>query len=104
MLFDNSSNSCESEAQTQFYEKLLKEIPDLIVGARKHAPMLIGVGENENFIASDTPAIIEYTKKTIYLDDNEIDSYVKEQIRKKVIKPNLDDMKWDDDYDKEKQE
>ena len=30
MLFDNSSNSCESEAQTQFYEKLLKEIPDLI--------------------------------------------------------------------------
>ena len=38
------------------------------------------------------------------LDDSKIDDYVKEQIRKKVIKPNLDDMKWDDDYDKEKQE
>ncbi|MCD7739787.1 MAG: glutamine--fructose-6-phosphate transaminase (isomerizing) [Candidatus Gastranaerophilales bacterium] len=49
-----------------------KDIPDIIVGARKHAPMLVGVGEDENFIASDTPAIIEYTKKAIYLDDNEI--------------------------------
>jgi len=36
------------------------------------------------------------------LDETEIDEYVKEQIRKKVIKPNLDDMKWDDDYGKEK--
>ena len=49
-----------------------QDIPDLIIGARKHAPMLIGIGDGENFIASDTPAIIEYTKKTIYLDDNEI--------------------------------
>ncbi|MCD7779714.1 MAG: glutamine--fructose-6-phosphate transaminase (isomerizing) [Candidatus Gastranaerophilales bacterium] len=49
-----------------------KDAPDIIVGARKHAPMLVGIGDGENFIASDTPAIIEYTKRTIYLDDNEI--------------------------------
>ena len=35
------------------------------------------------------------------LDNNEIDEYVKGEIRKKVIKPNLENMKWDDDYDKE---
>ncbi len=58
-----------------------KDVPDLIVGARKHAPMLIGVGEGENFIASDTPAIIEYTKKTIYLDDNEIAVVTKDKIK-----------------------
>ena len=35
------------------------------------------------------------------LDNNEIDEYVKGEIRKKVIQPNLENMKWDDDYDKE---
>ena len=37
------------------------------------------------------------------LDNNEIDEYVKEEIRKKVIKPNLDNMEWDDDYGKEEE-
>lgn len=58
-----------------------KDVPDVIVGARKHAPMLVGAGEGENFIASDTPAIIEYTKKAIYLDDNEIAVITKDNIK-----------------------
>ena len=58
-----------------------QDIPGMVVGARKHAPMLVGVGENENFIASDTPAIIEYTKKTIYLDDNEIAVVTKDNVK-----------------------
>ncbi|MBE7705497.1 MAG: glutamine--fructose-6-phosphate transaminase (isomerizing) [Cyanobacteria bacterium SIG29] len=62
-----------------------KDVPDLIIGARKHAPMLIGVGDGENFIASDTPAIIEYTKKTIYLDDNEIAIVTKDSVKIKDI-------------------
>ena len=37
------------------------------------------------------------------LDNNEIDEYVKGEIRKKVIKPNLENMKWDDDYGKEEE-
>ena len=37
------------------------------------------------------------------LDNNEIDEYVKSEIRKKVIKPNLENMKWDDDYGKEEE-
>ncbi len=58
-----------------------KDEPDVVVGSRKHAPMLVGVGDGENFIASDTPAIIEYTKKTIYLDDNEIAVVTKDSIK-----------------------
>ena len=58
-----------------------KDVPDVIVGARKHAPMLVGIGENENFIASDTPAIVEYTKKTIYLDDNETAVVTKNSVK-----------------------
>ncbi len=58
-----------------------KDVPNVIVGARKHAPMLIGVGDGENFIASDTPAIIEYTKRTIYLEDNEIAVVTKDLVK-----------------------
>lgn len=46
--------------------------PNTIIAARKSAPLLIGIGENENYIASDVPAILEYTKNVVYLDDNEI--------------------------------
>ncbi len=46
--------------------------PDTMIAARKNAPLLIGIGENEHYIASDVPAIIEYTKKAVYLDDGEV--------------------------------
>lgn len=49
-----------------------KDDPNTIISARKNAPLIIGVGENEHYIASDVPAIIEYTKQAIYLEDNEI--------------------------------
>lgn len=51
---------------------MYKDEPDKIVVARKNAPLLVGVGENEHFVASDIPAVIEYTKKVVYLDDGEI--------------------------------
>ncbi|MCD7879311.1 MAG: glutamine--fructose-6-phosphate transaminase (isomerizing) [Candidatus Gastranaerophilales bacterium] len=66
-----------------------KDVPDVIVGARKHAPMLIGIGEGENFIASDTPAIIEYTKKTVYLEDNEIAVVTKDNVKVTDINGNI---------------
>ncbi len=46
--------------------------PDLLIAARKGSPMVIGVGEDEYFIASDATPIVEYTKNVIYLNDNEI--------------------------------
>ncbi len=50
--------------------------PDVLVAARKGSPMVIGVGQNEYFIASDASPIVEYTKNVIYLKDNQI-AYVK---------------------------
>ncbi len=49
-----------------------KNEKETIVATRKNAPLLIGVGDKENFLASDIPAIIKYTKKAIYLNDNQI--------------------------------
>jgi len=44
---------------------------DKIIVARKDSPLVIGLGVNENFIASDIPAILEYTRKVYILDDHE---------------------------------
>ena len=49
-----------------------KNNPDELIAARKGSPMVLGVGKNEFFIASDASPIIEYTKNVIYLNDNEI--------------------------------
>jgi len=46
--------------------------PDKIIAARKESPLIVGLGQGENFIASDVPAILKYTKKVIYLDDGEV--------------------------------
>lgn len=48
-----------------------KDHPDKILGARRESPLLIGVGDNENFLASDTTAFLDLTKKVVYLDDGE---------------------------------
>ena len=46
--------------------------PDKIIVARKGSPLLIGVGEGENFVASDASAIIDHTRHVVYLSDGEI--------------------------------
>ncbi|NBA84544.1 glutamine--fructose-6-phosphate transaminase (isomerizing) [Emticicia sp. CRIBPO] len=48
------------------------ETPGQLVAARKGSPLVIGVGENEFFFASDATPIIEYTKDVVYLNDYEI--------------------------------
>ena len=48
------------------------ETPDEIYIARKGSPLLLGIGDNEMFIASDASPIVEYTNKVVYLDDGEM--------------------------------
>ncbi len=49
-----------------------KNDPDKIVGARLSSPLVVGIGENEFFIASDASPIISYTNKVIFLNDGEV--------------------------------
>ena len=49
-----------------------KDNPDLLIAARKGSPMVIGIGEDDFYIASDAAPIVEYTKEVVYMDDEEI--------------------------------
>lgn len=55
--------------------------PDTLIAARIGSPLIIGVGKNENFIASDVPAILDHTKKVIYLKDGELAVIQKDGVR-----------------------
>ncbi len=46
--------------------------PGTLIGARKSSPLVIGLGEEETFLASDATPIVEYTDKVVYLNDDEI--------------------------------
>jgi len=46
--------------------------PDRIVVAKLDSPLIIGLGKDENFITSDTSAVVDYTRDVVYLNDNEI--------------------------------
>ena len=49
-----------------------KRLPDTLVAARKGSPLVVGIGEEEYFIASDATPIVEYTDKVIYVEDEEV--------------------------------
>ena len=49
-----------------------KEHPDEIIAARKSSPLVVGIGADEFFLASDATPIVEYTDKVVYLEDGEI--------------------------------
>lgn len=49
-----------------------KQNPDVIIAARKSSPLVVGIGRDEYFLASDATPIVEYTDKVIYLDDEDI--------------------------------
>jgi glucosamine--fructose-6-phosphate aminotransferase (isomerizing) len=48
------------------------EQPDILVGARCNGPLIVGLGEHENFLASDIPALLKHTRQVIILDEGEV--------------------------------
>jgi glucosamine--fructose-6-phosphate aminotransferase (isomerizing) len=59
---------------------LAADKPELVV-ARKDSPLIIGLGDRENYIASDVPAILDYTDRVIYLEDGDIGVVTRDDIK-----------------------
>lgn len=70
-----------------------------IIVARRGSPLVIGIGKHEMFVASDVPAILEHTKKVIYLNDNEMatitrDAYEIKNLEGKRVAEKVEEIKW----------
>jgi glucosamine--fructose-6-phosphate aminotransferase (isomerizing) len=71
--------------------------PDRLYAAKRGSPLVIGVGEGENFIASDATPIVEHTKRVIYLNDDDLaiikkDELVLKTIQSTMIKPEVKEI------------
>ena len=73
-------NACKRLIGSYAISVISKYHPDIMIVARKDSPLIIGKGINENYIASDIPAILSYTNEFYFLKDNEFASISKEQV------------------------
>ena len=79
---------------------MCEDEPDTIIAARHGSPLLLGIGENEYFVASDSSPIIEYTRNIIFLDEGELavikpDSYEVRNIKEnKVIPKDVEEIQY----------
>jgi len=64
------------------------ELPDLIIGARRGSPLVLGIGEGEHFLASDVSAIVAHTRDVVYLKENEIVSLTAESFTVSTLEGN----------------
>lgn len=76
------------------------EQPDIIVAARHGAPLIVGLGDGENLIASDVSAMLEHTKKVVYLGEGEVVTVSRDGIQISTIdnlpvSPKYQEIEWD---------
>ena len=74
--------------------------PDKIVATKRNAPLVIGIGNGEYYVASDVPAFIKHTKKAVYLTDNQIVTitkqgfYLEDENGNEII-PKVETLPWE---------
>lgn len=81
---------------------MFRDYPDTVFAVRKESPLIVGVGENENFLASDVPAIIKYTRNYYLLETNEIAVVKKDSVQiydmhKEPVHKEINTADWDVD-------
>lgn len=74
--------------------------PDKVIAAKRGSPMVLGIGSDEYIVASDTSAIIQYTRQVIYLNDNEMvvitkDGYNTKTIENEITNGTIHEIQYD---------
>ena len=62
-----------------------RDYPDQLIAARRGSPVLVGIGDGEHLVASDGSAVIEHTRRVVYLEDNEIALLTRDRLRALTI-------------------
>ena len=60
---------------------LFKEYADLLIAVRRGSPLIVGLGEGENFIASDATPLVPYTRRMLYLNDDDVAVLTRQAVR-----------------------
>lgn len=79
---------------------ICKENENELVAVRKDSPLVAGVGDGENFIASDIPALLKYTKKVYFLENGEVVHIKNDELKiydenRNLVEKEIYDVKWD---------
>lgn len=83
------------------------DCPDVLVGARNGSPLILGIGNNEMFLASDVNAMVAYTKQVVYLNDKEIvtvipDGFTTSDVQDNTIHKDITTVEMDgESFDKQ---
>lgn len=81
---------------------IAKNEPNRLIAVRKDSPLIVGLGENENFIASDIPALLKYTRNMMLIENDEFVDLNKDEVKiynslKQPVKRNIYEVTWDID-------
>ncbi|MCQ2102079.1 MAG: glutamine--fructose-6-phosphate transaminase (isomerizing) [Fibrobacter sp.] len=81
---------------------ICNERPGTLIGARRGSPLILGIGQNEFYLASDVSAIISHTQKVVYLEDNDVveihnDGYNLLNILRQPVQHEVQDVEFDAD-------
>ncbi len=87
------------DVEGSFALAIIHKDENKMIVARRGSPLIVGIGQNENFVGSDVPAILKYTKRVIYLDDDQIavitkDEIVVKNLSGKIIHFKINEIKW----------
>jgi len=74
--------------------------PDTVVAARKDSPLIIGIGDGENIVASDIPAVLEYTREVLAIEDGQVATVTADRVdvtdlEGLPVEPELLHVEWD---------
>tara|TARA_B100001175_G_scaffold313718_1_gene321779 strand:- start:930 stop:2750 length:1821 start_codon:yes stop_codon:yes gene_type:complete len=94
------SDACKRLKGSYALASIAEQNPDHIVVARSGSPLIIGKGQDENFISSDINTILPHTKEVIYLDDNQVSVITKQSISVydmdlNPVEPTIHHINWD---------